>query len=64
MRDYTLKFDRGTVSLYETRTEQVLEKYTDSQEARAALHHLRQGVGFNGWTPSFVLNGLKSPLSK
>lgn len=41
--------------LHETRTEQVIGKYETVQNAQIAKTQFNRGQGFDGWTPSFML---------
>lgn len=41
--------------LVETATDQVIEVHTDVFSAQKAKTHFNRGGGFDGWTPSFML---------
>lgn len=53
--NYEIKKNGEVWDLIETRTDQVMGSYEDSQTAQVYKTHFNRGAGFDGWTPSFML---------
>ena len=49
------KYKDKIYEVIETTTDQVIEVYTDVFSAQKATTHFNRGGGFDGWTPSFIL---------
>lgn len=52
-----IKEENGSMkkySIFENRTEQVIKTFSTYDEARKSVKQLKM-VGFQGWTPSFIL---------
>ena len=48
----------------ETKTQQIIETFSEHKKAKELLRHLNLGGGFDGFTPSFLLQNVSSYINK
>ena len=57
---YTVKEMNGKYNILEKSSETIIELETNEKAARDLCRKLNLGSGFNGWTPSFVAEKMKT----
>jgi hypothetical protein len=57
---YTVKEMNGKYNILEKTSETVIELETSEKNARDLCRKLNLGSGFNGWTPAFVAEKMKT----
>lgn len=55
MINYKITKNGEVWDLLETQTEQLIRTYKTAQDAQVAKTDFNRGQGFDGWTPSFML---------
>jgi len=58
---YAVKEFNGKYNILEKASETVIELETNEKNARDLCRKLNLGAGFNGWTPTFVAEKMKTP---
>lgn len=53
--NYKLIEKSDLYQIFETKTSQVIESFSDKEKARKYLRYLNLGGSFDGFTPSFML---------
>jgi len=56
--------DRTTYEVLEMTTDQVIKTCANVHSAQVTKTHLNRGGGFDGWTPTFILQTTKNILQK
>jgi hypothetical protein len=58
---YTVKEMNGKYNILEKNSDTIIELETSEKNARDLCRKLNLGSGFNGWTPAFVAEKMKTP---
>lgn len=61
--NYEIKNETGLFHVMEMQTGQVIKSFAFIKDAKNLAKRLNSGMGFAGWTPSFLLKDFKIPVS-
>ena len=53
--NYHVKKNSSDYNVVEKATNHIIGTYTRHESARSAAKQLNSGLGFDGWTPAFIL---------
>jgi hypothetical protein len=56
--------DKSKYSVFETATEQNIKTFANFADARKFMRSLNLGNGFDGWTPTFLLQDFSTYINK
>jgi len=57
MKKYSLNTERGKHFILEVKTQILFGPFETKNKARDQMGHMNKGGAFDGYTPSFMLNG-------